>query len=817
MKVIKKTIQKMQTASIPPNESARLTALHGLFVLDTLPAPRFERIGRIAQALFHVPIAITSLIDADRQWFKSHVGLDVDETSRDISLCAYTILQDQVFIVHDTFADVRFSDNPLVIGPPYIRFYAGVPLISADGHHVGAFAIIDTVPRTLDAEQSERLRELADIVSDELAREKLNEVTALYDREKDLLHEAKNLLQLVAENAPGMLGYWNADLRCAFANKAYVDWFGREPEQIIDMPMEQLLGQEVFALNTPFINGALAGQDQQFERTLIKPSGEVGYTLARYIPHRAEDKVVGFFVQVSDITVVKLAYKQLQESRTRLAAMISAIPDMVFTHRRDGEIISFHAPDPSRLPLPPEQLLNRSLIDIFSPELASRFAGAFDAAICSKTVQEVRYSFTQQGTEKIFEARIAVGSNEEVISIVRDITDRELDRKNRENYTAQLSDQLQLSESAVREREADLALAADAASLGFWRIDLQINQIFPSEQWCHQRGYSVQKSFASEAMINCVHPEDRVGLEHTLACVQHADPLFEHTYRVILPDAEVRWITSRGRIAYNTKGQRIMMRGLSVDVSARKRAELDLAQKQNEVTYLARLATMGELSGAFAHELNQPLTAILSNAQAARRYLSQGRLEKLDDIFNDIIVDNKRADDIIRRLRAMFEKNQKPHQTVNVNTMIEEVVRLLYSDLINHGIVVRTELASPAPLVLADRVQLQQVMINLLMNACDAMLDVTTQRNEILVSTSHSPQEQVYIRVIDHGEGIPTHILPNIFSPFFSTKEKGLGLGLSICRNIVESCGGQLWAENNLEYGANFNLRLPVLVTDDTR
>ncbi|WP_297839657.1 PAS domain-containing protein [Pseudomonas sp.] len=799
----------MQASPIPPDEQARLAALRELCILDTPPDASFDRVGRLAQALFGVPIALTVLVDAERQWFKSGLGLNVTETSRDVSFCSYTIQQDQVLIIPDAASDPRFADNPLVVGRPYIRFYAGVPLTSSAGYRVGAFCIIDTVPRTLDDQQISRLQDLARIVNDEFNNKRLNEITSLYREEQDRLNETKTLLQLVANNAPGMLGYWNADLRCTFANDAYVQWFGLRPEQIIGMHIRDLLGETVFAKNLPYIHAALDGKDQEFERTLSKPDKEIGHTLARYIPHRVDGKVTGFFVQVSDITVVKLAYQQLEASRTQLASVLSAIPDTVFTHRYDGQIIDIHAVASDDLHLPREQILNRPLDEVFPASVAQQFIEVFAAAKQTWTVQEVSYSLQHNGKERYFEARAVATPHQECIAIVRDITERELNRKSRERYTAQLSDRLKLTESAVRDREASLALAADAASLGYWYLDCETEQVFPSEQWCRQRGYTVQPTFPVAAMINCGHPEDRAGIAGIRERLLPEQPFFEFTYRIVLLDGEVRWMTSRGRGEFDGAGKLVMVRGLSIDTSNIKQAELDLAQKQQEVTYLSRLATMGELSGAFAHELNQPLTAILSNAQAARRFLAKGELDELEDILTDIIEDDKRADEIIRRLRTMFDKSPAIYQLVNVNRMIMEVIHMLSSDLINHNVAVRTELRSSTPWVLADLVQMQQVMINLIKNSCDAMEDVKAPHNEIMISTDIDSEGQVHIRVVDQGGGISTDIAEQMFSPFFSTKVTGMGLGLSICRNIVEGASGKLWAENNAVCGATFHLCLP--------
>ena len=175
----------MQAPGKPANETTRLHTLHSLAVLDTAPEERFDRITRVARRLFAVPIALVSLVDAERQWFKSATGLDASQTPRDISFCSHAILQDEIFLIPDASQDVRFSDNPLVTGAPYIRFYAGCPLKGPDGSKVGTLCIIDREPRQLDAEEQDLLRDLADIVEQELAavhQANVDELTRISNR-----------------------------------------------------------------------------------------------------------------------------------------------------------------------------------------------------------------------------------------------------------------------------------------------------------------------------------------------------------------------------------------------------------------------------------------------------------------------------------------------------------------------------------------------------------------------------------------------------------------------------------------------------------
>jgi len=247
-----------------------------------------------------------------------------------------------------------------------------------------------------------------------------------------------------------------------------------------------------------------------------------------------------------------------------------------------------------------------------------------------------------------------------------------------------------------------------------------------------------------------------------------------------------------------------------VDITERRNIERTTARQRDELAHLSRVAMLGELSGSLAHELNQPLTAILSNAQAAQRFLAQSppRIDKLAEILADIVKSDHRAGAVIQRLRAMLRKEEAQRQPLDVNDMVEESLHLMRSDLMNRRVVVSTDFDETLPTVSGDRNQLQQVMLNFVINGCDAMDGQEVDRG-LLVRTRATAQGNVEISVADRGAGIPPADLERVFEPFVTTKLHGLGLGLAICRSIVEAHGGRLWATNNADRGATLHCELP--------
>ena len=250
-----------------------------------------------------------------------------------------------------------------------------------------------------------------------------------------------------------------------------------------------------------------------------------------------------------------------------------------------------------------------------------------------------------------------------------------------------------------------------------------------------------------------------------------------------------------------------------VDISERKRAEAEMHRQRAELAHVARVSTMGALAGSLAHELNQPLTAILSNAQAASRFLAgpSGDVAEVREVLRDISEDTKRAGDVIRQLRRLVKKDGIQLETLDLNQMIHDAVRLLRSDTVIRKVRIALDFPGDLAPVRGDGVQLQQVMFNLLLNAFDAMKDVPEGERTVCVRARQPDSGAVRIEVSDRGTGIHPEKLARLFEPFQTTKQEGLGLGLSISRSIVEAHGGRLWATNNEDRGATFCFTLPLV------
>jgi two-component system, LuxR family, sensor kinase FixL len=380
-------------------------------------------------------------------------------------------------------------------------------------------------------------------------------------------------------------------------------------------------------------------------------------------------------------------------------------------------------------------------------------------------------------------------------------------------HAAQLARRLQASEANLRETEQRMELAASAAELGMWMWDIVRNEIWITDKGRALFGFEPSEKLDFDRFRSRLHPEDREsvlkGVENSL----RTGTEYRSEYRVLLPNGQLRWIAGRGHVEFNSEGQPARMRGASLDITMRKQAEEQAARQRNEMAHLSRVSTLGELSGSIAHELNLPLSAILSNAQAAQRVLAHGDadLAEVRDILNDIVSEDKHASEVIRRLRRWLKKDEVQQHSLQINHVVEDVLQLIRSDLVSQTVTVDTELAPHLPTVTGDPVQLQQVVVNLVVNACDAMTDCNTSERRLLIRTGiENGSRVVTVSVTDRGDSIPGERMEQIFEPFFTTKAKGMGLGLSVCRTIIAAHRGKLWVTNNADCGATFHFSLPI-------
>jgi PAS domain S-box-containing protein len=372
--------------------------------------------------------------------------------------------------------------------------------------------------------------------------------------------------------------------------------------------------------------------------------------------------------------------------------------------------------------------------------------------------------------------------------------------------------------TTLLEREDRMNLAAESANLAFWSINFETKELWMSDKGRAIFNFGSDEALSRELFFSRVHPEDRDGVDQAIEHARAESRTFEIEYRLLRPDGETRWLISRGRYMSNDRGGIRELIGVAIDITAQVEADLQLRLQREEMAHMSRVSSMGELTASLAHELNQPLTAIATNAAAGRRLLAQDSLDlqMFEELLADVATDARRAGDIIHGIHHFVRKGEGTRSPVNLNEIVQEVLRLLHSDLLGRETAIETQLAANLPSVDADPVQLQQVLLNLLMNSLEAMQSTPVGKRRILISTKSEDSSSALVSVRDSGGGLPKQDRDKIFTQFYSTKANGMGMGLTIVRSIVEAHGGKLSAENTGE-GARFFFTLPVIRKSDAR
>jgi PAS domain S-box-containing protein len=369
------------------------------------------------------------------------------------------------------------------------------------------------------------------------------------------------------------------------------------------------------------------------------------------------------------------------------------------------------------------------------------------------------------------------------------------------------------AEQALEESEGRFRLMAETVPEVLWIESLDPPRVLylspsyyriwgrPAKNLCRNHDWQLE----------AIHPEDRPYVSSTLKrwLAGEDEDRYDIEYRIIRQDGGMRWIHARGTLIRDEHGKAYRASGIAEDITEAKRSQEALDNAQAELAHVTRVATLGEMSASIAHEINQPLASVVNNASACLRWLAAQNLDAARQSATRIIADGHRAGEIISRIRALANKVPPQKAWLNINETILEVIALARSEVQSNRVSLQTQLSDDLPLILGDRIQLQQVILNLINNAIEAMSGDDNGPRELQVGSAKGESQGVQVAVRDSGPGLDLASLDRLFHAFYTTKPQGMGLGLAISRSIVEAHGGRLWATANENRGAVFQFTLP--------
>jgi PAS domain S-box-containing protein len=492
--------------------------------------------------------------------------------------------------------------------------------------------------------------------------------------------------------------------------------------------------------------------------------------------------------------------EELKRSEARKTAILDSALDCIITIDHEARITEFNPAAERTFGHRRDEVVGRPLADVIIPESQrenhrqgfSRYLSTGEAHVLGRRLELT--AMRANGSEFPVElaiTRIPISGPPSFTGYLRDITERKQ------------------AEEKLRRSEAYLAEAQRLSHTGSFGWKLSSGDITWSEESFRIFEYDPKAKPTIELILNRVHPEDIAPVSRWIERASQDRKDWELKHRLLMPDGTVKHVHVVAH-AVGGHSEKFEYVGAIMDVTERRRSEEALRKARANLAHVSRLTTVGELTASIAHEVNQPLAAVVTNANASLRWLEHEppNFGEARAAIQRIIRDGNRGSDVIRRIRGLVKKEGPSTARLHLNEVVRETIALAGVDL--HGTSLQTELADELPQVRADRVQLQQVLLNLMLNAMDAMKPVTDRPHVLRIQTKCNEGRTVLVVVEDSGVGLSSEGMERLFETFYTTKPEGLGMGLSICRSIIEGHGGRLWAESTEGAGTRFQFTLPI-------
>jgi PAS domain S-box-containing protein len=664
----------------------------------------------------------------------------------------------------------------------------------------------DAAPLESRAEEVTRLRDALDALlarASELAaaNDRLTNELADRRRTEETLRASELNFQLTVDNIPDMVHTMTAAGVVEFVNQQTLDYFGKTVDELNHW--HALVHPDDRArVVDQWIRSVSTGEPFDAEHRVLSADGTYRWLHSRGLPLRdTNGRIVRWYNLLIDIDERKRAEQELRRSEARKAAILDSALDCIVTIDHEGCITEFNPAAERTFGYRRGDVLGRQLADVIVPPALreshrqgfARYLATGETRVLGRRLEltAVRADGSEFPTELAI-TRIPTDGPPSFTGYLRDITDRKR------------------AEEKLRRSEAFLAEGQHLSRVGSFSWRVATDEIMWSEQLYRIFEIDRDVRVTFEAIGTRVHPEDLLAFTEQIERSRLDGSDIQLELRLQMPDRTVKYVHVVAHSRHH--GDHLEYIGAVQDVTQRRLSEGALAKLRSELAHVARITSLGVLTASIAHEVNQPLAGIITNASTCLRMLGADPpdVDGARETARRTIRDGNRASDVMTRLRALFSKREFSLESLDLNEATREVIALSLSDLHRHGVILQSELADDLPIIVGDRIQLQQVILNLVRNAADAMVDVHHRPRQLLIQTEREDVNHVRVTVRDVGIGLPAESLDSLFDAFFTTKSTGMGIGLFVSRSIVERHQGRLWAEPNDGPGATFSFSIPI-------
>jgi PAS domain S-box-containing protein len=646
----------------------------------------------------------------------------------------------------------------------------------------------------LDQRVAQRTTELA-AANEELIREIAERKWA----EEALRTSEINLRQIV-DSIPGLVCTLSPAGEVIHLNRQVLEYFGKTAEELKGSAFTDAVHpDDCPRVLAAFRNSITTGEPYDIEHRCRRADGVYRWFQVRALPVRDTNGcITGWYVLLIDIDARVFAEDAIRASERDLNHIINTIPVLAWCNFPDGSNEFLNQPWHDYTGLTPEQAHGWGWQVAIHPDDLPKVWDKWREHLVSGEAGEVEARLRRfDGVDRWFLFR-ANPLRDESGNIVKWYgTNTDIDDRKR-------------AEEELRRNEAFLAEAQYLSQIGSFSWRVATGEITWSEQLYRIFEFDPNMLVTLELIGTRVHPKDMHLLQDMTARAQDKAHDFGYEHRLLMPDHSVKYLHLIAHATRDRDGQ-LEYIGAIQDVTQRRHSEEALGKARSELAHVSRVTTLGALTASIAHEVNQPLSGIITNAGTCLRMLAADppNVDGARETARRTIRDGNRASDVIKRLRALFSKKNPTTELMDLNEATREVIALSLSKLQRNGVILRPELADDLPLVTGDRVQLQQVIMNLLLNASEAMSGVDDRPRQAIIKTEGDEGDRVRLTVQDAGVGFEPQDVNRLFEAFYTTKRDGMGIGLSVSRSIIESHHGHLWATPNDGPGATFSFTIP--------